>query len=242
MTSPTPIDDGPHQGQPLTQAGAPLHRAEAAVILLHGRGATAEGMLPLAEAFAQPDVAYLAPRAAGRTWYPYSFLAPLRENEPGLSSGLRVVADLVARMEGEGVPAERVVLLGFSQGACLAVEAAARHARRYGGVVALSGALIGTGECPGRRPPDDKAFDYDGDLAGTPIFLGCSDADPHIPRPRVRRSSEVLRALGGAVEERIYPGMGHAVNEDEVQYVRGLLAALQGHSEYPSGDPPRPGV
>jgi len=194
-------------------------------VMVHGRGASAESILQLAEEFAQPDVAYLAPQAAGNTWYPHSFLAPIAQNEPGLTSGLRAVRDVLGRLTGEGVPAERTVLLGFSQGACLALEFAARHARRYGGAVALSGGLIGTGPAEG-APPDDKRFDYDGSLDGTPVFLGCSDVDAHIPVGRVRRSSGVLRALGGEVTERIYPGMGHTVNEDEVKYVRGLLAGL----------------
>ena len=217
---------GPHQGQPVAQAGAPLHRARAAAVLVHGRGATAEGFLGLADAFAQPDVAYLAPQAAGRTWYPHSFLAPLASNEPGLGSGLRAVHDLVGRLGAAGLPPERTVLLGFSQGACLALEAAARHARRYGGVVALSGGLIGSGERPGAEPPDDKRFDYDGALDGTPVFLGCSDVDPHIPLARVHDSARVLGGLGGDVTERIYPGAGHTVLEDEVRFVRGLLASL----------------
>jgi predicted esterase len=217
--------DGPHQGQRVAEAGAPLHRAKAAVILVHGRGATAESILTLADEFAQPDVAYLAPQAAGNTWYPYSFLAPTEQNEPGLSSGLQAIRDVRGRIEQAGLPAERTVLLGFSQGACLALEFAARHARRYGGAVALSGGLIGTGPADG-PPPDDKRFDYAGALDKTPVFLGCSDVDAHIPLARVHRSSEVLRALGGVVTERIYPGMGHTVNEDEVKHVRGLLAGL----------------
>ncbi|HLA63305.1 MAG TPA: alpha/beta fold hydrolase, partial [Rhodothermales bacterium] len=199
---------GPHQGGRVVEGGAPLGRARAAMILVHGRGASAESILDLADLFAQPDVAYLAPQAAGHTWYPFSFLAPLERNEPGLSSGLRAVGDVLARVEAAGLPAEKTVVLGFSQGACLALEFAARHPRRYGGVVALSGGLIGTGGQAG-APPDDKRFDYEGSLDGTPVFLGCSDVDPHIPLARVRRSAEVLTALGGDVTERIYPGMGH---------------------------------
>lgn len=216
----------PHASVPVRTAGAPLDRAKAAAVMLHGRGATAEGILDLGRVLAQPDIAYLAPQAAGHTWYPYSFLAPLARNEPHLSSALRCVGRVLEQI-GAAVPPERTVLLGFSQGACLATEYAARHARRYGGIVALSGGLIGHAEQPGVDPPADKLFDYDGDLAGTPVFVGCSDEDPHIPLDRVRRTSEVLRGLGAAVEERIYPGMGHTVNDDELRFVRELLARLQ---------------
>jgi predicted esterase len=218
--------NGPHQGQRVSEAGAPLDRAKAAVLLVHGRGATAESILTLAEEFARPDVAYLAPQAAGNTWYPYSFLAPIEQNEPGLSSGLQALRDVLRRIEQAGIPAERTVVLGFSQGACLALEFTARHARRYGGAVALSGGLIGTGPSEGAAPPFDKRFDYEGSLDGTPVFLGCSDVDAHIPIERVHQSRDVLEALGGAVTERIYPGMGHTVNEDEVRFVRALLASL----------------
>ncbi len=217
----------PHAGIPVREGGAPLGRARAAVVLLHGRGATAEGMLDLADALAQPDVAYRAPQASGRTWYPRSFLAPLALNEPHLTSALAAVGRVVDGVEAEGVPAERTVLLGFSQGACLALEYAARHPRRYGGVVALSGGLIGADEWRGADPPADKLFEYTGSLDGTPVFLGCSDVDPHIPLVRVETSAEVLWGLGAAVEKRIYPGAGHTVVPDEVKAVRGLLSRVQ---------------
>lgn len=217
---------GVHQGQPVATAGAPLTRARAAMIVLHGRGATARSILTLADELAQPDVAYLAPQAAGQTWYPFSFLAPLAQNEPALSSALQTVADVLAHLEAAGFPAERVVLSGFSQGACLSLEYAARHPRRYGGLVALSGGLIGTGPRADAEPPHDKLFAYAGDLENTPVFLGCSDQDPHIPLARVRESARILKHLGGAVDERIYPGMGHTVNEDEIRAVRGVLARL----------------
>jgi predicted esterase len=208
---------GPHQDQPVLSAGAPLRRARAVVLLLHGRGASAEDILSLSDEFTYDDVAYLAPQAAGYSWYPYSFLVPLERNEPGLSSALQAVADTCNRVEDAGIPAERTVLLGFSQGACLAVEFAARNARRYGGVVGLSGGLIG---------PDGTTRDYEGSLAGTPVILGCSDTDPHIPLARVHESAEVLTRLGGAVTERIYPGMPHAVNQDEIKLVDSLLQSI----------------
>ncbi len=212
-----------HLEQPVRAAGASLDRADAALILLHGRGATAESILALAGEVGRPGFAYLAPQAAGNTWYPYSFLARLEQNEPHLSQALNAVAALVARVEDAGIPASRIILSGFSQGACLASEFVARHARRYGGLAALSGGLIG---------PEGTPRDYPGDLAGTPIFLGCSDVDPHIPLARVQESARVLTALGGAVTERIYPGMGHAVNQDELNHFAAMIAALdQTHSD-----------
>lgn len=220
--------NGPHQGQPVAAAGAPLERANAAMILVHGRGATAESILSLSDEFDQPEIAYLAPQAAGNTWYPYSFLAPIEGNEPGITSGIRAIEDVRRRIEAAGIPAERTVVLGFSQGACLGLEYAARNARRYGGLVALSGGLIGTGERPNAAPPEDKLFEYDGSLDGAPIFIGCSDVDAHIPVLRVHQSAEVLERLGGEVTVRIYEGMGHTVNEDEVSFVRTLLAGLAG--------------
>jgi predicted esterase len=208
---------GPHAGQPIARAGSPLHRAKAAVVMIHGRGAEAGGMLSLAEVFAQPDLAYLAPQAAGRSWYPLSFLAPVERNEPFLSSALGVLDRLLEDLAAAGFAPGQVVLLGFSQGACLALEYAARRARRYGGLIGLSGGLIG---------PEETPRDYAGDLGGTPVFLGCSDVDPHIPLARVHESASVLSRLGGVVAERIYPGMGHDINDDEVKHVRGLLAKL----------------
>ena len=201
----------------VVRAGSDIARANAAVVMIHGRGASAEGMLDLAGELAVPGTAYVAPQAATSTWYPYSFLAPLAQNEPALSEALatmdRVVADVVA----QGVPHERIVLLGFSQGACLALEYAARNARRWGGVVALSGGLIG---------PDGTPRDYAGSLDGTPVFLGCSDVDSHIPLNRVHESGDVLGKLGGNVTKRIYPGMGHTIVADEVAHVQQLLRSF----------------
>lgn len=222
------MENGPHQGQPVLRAGVPLSQARAAMILVHGRGASAESILLLANTLAQPGVAYLAPQAAGNTWYPYSFLEPLGRNEPGLSSGLRALDDVLSAVGAAGVAPEQTVLLGFSQGACLTLEYGARRARRFGGLVGLSGGLIGTGQRTGEASPQDKRFEYDGSLEGTPVFLGCSDRDAHIPLQRVEDSAEVLRRLGGAVTKRIYPGMGHVVNDDEVDFVRSLLASLVG--------------
>jgi predicted esterase len=209
---------GPHQGQPIRIAGEPVSRARAALLMVHGRGATAEDILSLAHEFDQPGFAYLAPQAAGNTWYPNRFLVPLAENEPWLSSALALVGDVLAQIVNAGIARERVMLLGFSQGACLALEFAARNARRYGGLVGLSGALIG---------PEDTPRDYPGSLAGTPVFLGCSDVDFHVPKERVGETAEVLRRLGGEVSERLYPNMDHTINQDEIDFVRGMMQALE---------------
>ena len=174
-------------------------------------------MLRLAEVLAQPDLAYLAPQASGRSWYPYSFLAPIDRNEPFLSSAMDMLDRLLDGVTSEGLKLDRVILLGFSQGGCLSLEYAARHARRYGGLVGLSGGLIG---------PQGTPRDYAGQFAGTPVFLGCSDTDPHIPLDRVHETARVLRSLGAAVTEQIYPGMGHSINDDEIKQVRTLLAKL----------------
>lgn len=202
-------------------SGAPLARARAVMILLHGRGGTGENMLSLADALAQPDIACLAPQAPGNTWYPNSFLAPLQQNEPALSHALARVGAMVDDVAEQGFAPERIVLLGFSQGGCLALEYAARNAQRYGAVIGLSAGLIG---------PEGTPRDYAGSLAGTPMFIGCSDVDAHIPLWRVQESTRVLRALGSDVTERIYPGMGHTINDDEIRHVRSALAALSwGH-------------
>lgn len=208
---------GLHQGQPLIRAGRPVALAAAAIVMVHGRGATAENILTLADEFGRNDFAYLAPQAAGNSWYPYGFMAPMPQNEPGLSSGLARIGEIVAQLEAEGMPPERIFLLGFSQGACLSLEFAARNARRYGAVLGLSGGLIG---------PPGTPRDYPGSFGGTPVFLGCSDRDPHIPKERVDESAAVLKTMGAEVTERIYPAMGHTVNEDEMSFVRQLLAGI----------------
>ena len=205
----------PHQGLPLAAAGKPLAEARGAVILIHGRGASAESILELAAYLPQPDLAWLAPQAADSTWYPYSFLAPLEKNEPYLSSALARVAEVVALAEAAGLPPERIFLGGFSQGACLASEFVARNARRYGGLIAFSGGLIG---------PDGTPRDYAGSLSGMPVFIGCSDVDPHIPLGRVHETAAVLARMGAAVDSRIYPRMGHTINQDEMDAATALLA------------------
>jgi phospholipase/carboxylesterase len=206
----------PHKGMPVLEAGEKLGKARAAMILLHGRGATAEDILIDAAELMHPGFAYLAPQAAGNTWYPNPFTAPFESNEPYLSSALEVVKTLLARVE-ETIPASRVILLGFSQGACLNLEFAARHARRYGGVVGLSGGLIG---------PDGTPRDYPGAFEGTPVFLGCSDVDPHIKKDRVLEAADVFTHMGAQVTTRLYPGMGHTWNRDEIDSVRAIVEAI----------------
>lgn len=206
----------PHAGGPLLTAGRPTAEARGALILIHGRGATAESILDLAEYLRHPALAYLAPQAAGNTWYPYSFLEPAARNEPYLSSALARVGAVVAEVEAAGIPAERIFLGGFSQGACLASEYVARNARRYGGLIAFSGGLIG---------PAGTPRDYAGSLDGTPVFLGCSDVDPHIPLGRVEETAAVLARLGARVDKRIYPRLGHTINQDEIDAAAALLAA-----------------
>ncbi len=206
-----------HQGQPILAAGTPPERARAAMIMIHGRGATAESILSLANEFKAEGFAYLAPQAANDTWYPFRFLEPIERNEPWLSSALQVVDDVIAHAIASGIPAERIMLLGFSQGACLTLEYAARHAQRYGGVIGLSGGLIG---------PDKMPRTYAGSFSGTPIFLGCSNVDYHIPLDRVYEAARVLGQLGGDVTTRIYPNLDHTINQDEIDHVGELMLAV----------------
>ncbi|HXQ39449.1 MAG TPA: alpha/beta hydrolase, partial [Anaerolineales bacterium] len=187
------------------------------MLMVHGRGASAEDILTLAKELDQPGFVYLAPQAAGHTWYPNRFLVPLEQNEPWLSSALAFVGDVFTQFVDAGISPERIMLLGFSQGACLTLEFAARNAQRYGGIVGLSGALIG---------PDDTPRDYKGSLEETPVFLGCSDVDFHVPKERVDEAAEVLKGLGGNVTKRLYPNMDHSVNQDEIDFVRGMMQSI----------------
>src|SRR5256885_2206588 len=183
---------GPHAGQPVLHAGAPLAKAHAAMLLVHGRGASAADIMTVGQELMHPDFAYLAPQAAGNAWYPNPFTAPIDSNEPHFSSAISVLEEVLANIT-EHVPPERVILLGFSQGACLTLEFCARHARRYGGVVGFSGGLIG---------PDGTPRDYAGNFQGTPIFIGCSDVDPHIAKARVTEAGDGPKRMGapGTVE------------------------------------------
>jgi predicted esterase len=206
-----------HDDQPVYTAGEKIETAQAAMVLLHGRGADAPSILQLAREFNTPGVAYLAPQAANFTWYPNRFIAPLASNEPWFASAMGLVGGTVDHAIVAGIPPERIVVLGFSQGGCLALEFGARNPRRYGGLIGLSAALIENGNQPRI---------YDGSLAGTPVFLGCSDMDAHIPQDRVVRSSDLFLGLGAQVTLRLYPGMGHTVNDEEVNIVKQMLESV----------------
>jgi predicted esterase len=206
-----------HQGQPVYASGESLEKARTALLMVHGRGASAQDILSLSMEVDQPAFAYIAPQAAGGTWYPYSFLEPIDRNQPWLNSALSQLDQLIQHIDQAGVPPEMVILVGFSQGACLALEYAARHPRRYGGITGFSGGLIGA-EIENSR--------YQGSLDGTPVFLGCSNIDPHIPEERVRESEQVLQRLGGEVNTKIYPRMGHTVNQDELDHLSEMMKAL----------------
>ena len=203
----------PHGNQPVMREGAPLGTAPV-VIMSHGRGAGPRNILDLLPRLARPGFTYLAPAAAGNTWYPHGFMAAIENNEPGLSSALDVLSGLVDDTIASGIDASRIVLLGFSQGACLTAEFAARHARRYGGVIVFTGGLIG---------PAETRRDYAGSFDGTPVFLGCSDVDGHVPRTRVDETAAVMRRMGANVDERISPGMAHIVNDDEIAAAQEIL-------------------
>jgi phospholipase/carboxylesterase len=205
----------PHGDQPVATAGPPLEESRAAVVMVHGRGAGPANILDLVPRLARPAFTYVAPAAANRTWYPLSFLAPTDQNEPYLSSAIRRLETVVGQVRAAGVPTERIVLLGFSQGACLASEFVYRYPARYGGLIVFSGGLIGP---PGTSwPHDGRALD------GMPAFFGCSDVDAHVPKTRVDESVQVLTMMGASVTERIYPGMGHLVSDDEIAHAQAIL-------------------
>jgi len=203
-------------GHVILEAGHPLLTAHAAMVMLHGRGASAEDILTIASEVQAPGWAFVAPQAQDNTWYPNPFTAPLESNEPYLTAALDTVSRVVEQIEAS-VPAHRIIVLGFSQGACLTLEWSARHARRYGAVIGLSGGLIG---------PDGSSRDYPGTFDETPVFLGCSDIDPHIPMQRVVEAGEVLKRMGGEVTVRFYPGMGHLVGIEEINAIRELMASV----------------
>jgi predicted esterase len=218
--------DDPHAGQPVVTAGPAPQEATATLILVHGRGDSAMNILSLYEELHLDCLAAVAPQAAGNTWYPQSFLAPLESNQPYLDSALRKLDSIVSDLLSRGVARERIAILGFSQGACLTTEYVARHPGRYGGVMGLTGGLIG---------PPGAARDYPGSLAGTQVFLGSSDPDPHVPFERVRETEAVLTRMGAKVDLRRYPGMPHTINEDELNACRELLSDLVSH---PAGGKP----
>ncbi|HWP37254.1 MAG TPA: dienelactone hydrolase family protein [Gemmatimonadales bacterium] len=204
----------PHKDQPILLSGAPLGEARAGIVMLHGRGAAARDMQELWRTLERPEVACLAPAAFGGTWYPYSIREPIERNQSYLNSALRLVRRALEKAQAGGVPPERVVLFGFSQGGCVALELAVRQPQRFGGLAALSAGLLGAEGTP---------RDYEGSLLGTPVFLACGDADAHVPRRRVEQTAAVLERLGARVTTRIYAGMAHAINDDEMAFVRSML-------------------
>ncbi len=209
----------PHAGGPVLQAGAPLNQANLAVVLLHGRGGSAEDILELGSAFHLPNVAYLAPQAVGHTWYPLSFLAPREANEPYLSSALGKVESVIRFLEQAAFGRERVVVAGFSQGACLATEFVASHPARYGGLIAFTGGLIG--------PPGSLPHLPSGELLGMPALLCSGDPDPHVPWARVEESAAILGGTGAMVTTRRYPGRPHTISQEELELARNLLLQIR---------------
>ena len=215
--SPTKNFVGPHQNQQVLKAGANLNNAKAVMIMIHGRGASAESILQLGTSLNHADkITFLAPQASNFAWYPYSFLAPQEQNQPGLNSGLQAIFDIIALVETQGFDMDKIFLLGFSQGACLASEFIARHPAKYAGLIALSGGLIGN---------NILSDNYSGNLEQTPVFMGCSDVDPHIPMQRLTETATIFEKINGSLTKRIYPGMGHLVNDDEIDHINQMLDA-----------------
>jgi phospholipase/carboxylesterase len=204
----------PHADQPIAMAGLPLAESRRAVVMLHGRNASPRNILDLVPRLDRPDFSYVAPAAANNTWYPFSFLEQVAKNEPYLASAIGRLERVLADIHGAGIASEQIALLGFSQGACLAAEFAYRSAQRFGGVVLFSGGLIGP---PGTTWKSSRSF------GGTPVFLGCSDIDAHVPQWRVDESADVFDRMEGVVTKRIYPGMGHLVSDDEIRAAQSLL-------------------
>lgn len=204
----------PHKNQPVLQSGAAKNEAKAVMIMLHGRGATAESILSFADKFVFPNVTYLAPQAKVNTWYPYRFIEPREKNEPGITSGLQLIESIISQLNQKGFSTEKIILFGFSQGACLALEYAARNPHKYGGIIGLSGGLIG-----------DKLnySNYTGSFHQTHVFLGCSEIDFHIPIERVKETTKIFKLLNASVIEKIYPGMDHTINEEEIEIVSGMI-------------------
>jgi len=212
------MTESPHAAQPILRAGVPLPNARAALILLHGRGGSAEDILALGEALAPSGCAFLAPQAAQHTWYPHSFLASRAQNEPWLSSALAKIRETVTVALDAGINLSRVMIVGFSQGACLAAEFTGRNPNRYGALLAFTGGLIG---------PLEEPIQLHGDLAGTPILLSAGDPDPHVPWKRVEQTAELLRGIGGNVTLVRHPGKTHSVNQAEADLGKKLLASLE---------------
>ena len=202
--------------EPVATAGAPLSSAKKVVVMLHGRGDRADNFIQFSQEFSVEQTAFLAPQAIQNTWYPFSFMEAVERNEPQLSLSLGGVAELMDNLEGLSFAPENIYLLGFSQGACLSLEYAARHAQRYGGIIALTGGLIG------ERIDESN---YAGDFEGTPIFIGSSDHDPHVPEARIDESERVLASRGAEVTKTIYPGIGHTIVQEEIDVAQRMLGS-----------------
>ena len=198
----------------ILSSGKKLEEAEKALIMIHGRGANAHDILSLANYLQVNDFALLAPEATNNTWYPYSFIAPVSQNEPWLSSSLQVVKDLVSDIKAAGITSENIYFLGFSQGACLTLEFVARNAMRYGGVVAFTGGLIGE---------TIRSENYTGNFNNTPVFIGSSNPDPHVPAERVHESTKILKSMNAVVTQKLYNGMGHMISQDEIDLANTLV-------------------
>ncbi|UYQ91755.1 dienelactone hydrolase family protein [Chitinophaga horti] len=202
-----------HSKQIIT-AGTPLASAKKALIMIHGRGGSAQDILSIAQYLNVNDYALIAPKATNNTWYPFSFMAPLGQNEPWLSSALQVLEDVVDEVIDSGIPKEHIYFLGFSQGACLTLDFVTRHAARFGGVAAFTGGLIG-----------DKIYPehYTGDFAQTPVFIGTSDPDPHVPVERVYATVNIMKNMNAEVTEKVYTNMGHTISQDEIDHANRLV-------------------
>jgi len=203
-----------HRKSNFIHQGAPLAEAQSLMLMVHGRGASAESILSLAQYFDAPHRAFIAPQATQSTWYPYPFIAPIAQNEPYLSDALALLKFWVDEAQAQGLRSDQIYLLGFSQGACLSLEFAARHPQAYAGIFGLSGGLIG---------PMGQLSNYTGDMHNTPVFLGCSDVDSHIPQKRVEESAEVFSRLGAQVTMQIYPNMGHTIIEPEITTIQKMM-------------------
>lgn len=198
----------------IISSGAPLNKAEKAIVMLHGRGASAEDIISLSEYLNIGDYSVIAPQATNNSWYPYSFLSPPEKNEPWLSSALELLSEIVEDIAAQGIKYENIFFVGFSQGSCLALEFAARNARKYGGVAAFTGGLIG-----------DKIYsdNYKGNFEKTQVFIGTSDPDQHVPVERVKETSRLLEKMNADVLLKIYGNMGHTINRDEIDSVNDFI-------------------
>jgi phospholipase/carboxylesterase len=195
-------------------AGKPLEEANKALIMIHGRGASAEDILSLSEYLNIKEFALIAPQATNNTWYPFSFLVPPSQNEPWLSSALLMLTEVVTDLNNANISTEHIYLVGFSQGACLTLEFVTRNAKKYGGVVAFTGGLIG-----------DKIYkeNYKGDFENTPVFIGSSDPDPHVPVERVHATADIMKSMQASVTAKVYDKMGHTINNDEIQNANNIV-------------------